>query len=236
MKVSAVVPAHNEEGNLPKLVPALKRALSKLDYEIVLVDDNSKDSTPKLCDKFARDKQVRCIHRTSNPGMGAALKEGTKAASGEAVVWVMGDLSDDLDTIPKFVKKIECGADVVFGSRYMPGGNPGDLETTKMFASSGFSRIAKILFQLNVHDITNAFRGFRKSAFDSLKIDSNDFGISPEFALKAKKAGFRLDEVPTGYKRRKAGKATFKMGRMGLKYGKIMLAVLFTPKSRIKAQ
>lgn len=228
MKISVVVPAHNEEDNLPILVKNLQDLIKKdkLDAEIVLVDDNSNDSTPEISDNLKKEyDNVFTIHRFGNRGMGNALLEGSKKAKGDIIVWVMADLSDDLNTIPKFIKKIEDGYDIVFGSRYMKGGSSGDLSPFKKIASRGFSTLSGIL-GIKVHDITNAFRAFKKEVLNSIKLESADFAISPEFALKAHLAGFKLDEVPTTYSNRKKGIAKFKMLEMTKKYFKVFLCVL----------
>ncbi|MBS1266583.1 MAG: Glycosyltransferase AglD [Candidatus Woesearchaeota archaeon] len=221
MKVSLVVPAFNEESNLKPLVKDIQGMTKKhkLDYEIILVNDNSSDSTLEIIDKLAKAKRVQAVHRIKgHNGMGNALIDGTKKAKGDIIVWVMADRSDNLETIPKMIKKIKQGNDMVFGSRYIPGGSSGDLDKTKALASSGYSRLAKFFFGLRVNDITNAFRAFKKSVFNKIKLDSGDFAISPEFAIKAHLRGFRLTEVPTTYSNRIAGKTKFKMMKMGLKY------------------
>jgi len=229
MKISVVVPAHNEQDNLPILVKNLQDLIkkNKLDAEIVLVDDNSNDSTPVICDNLKREyDNVFTIHRFGNRGMGNALLEGSKKAKGNVIVWVMADLSDDLNTIPKFLEKIENGYDIVFGSRYMEGGSSGDLSPFKTIASRGFSTLSGIFLGIKVHDITNAFRAFKKEVLNSVKLESSDFAISPEFALKAHLAEFKLDEVPTTYSNRKKGIAKFKMFEMTKKYFKVFLCVL----------
>jgi len=121
LKVSVVVPAYNEQENLSPLMEDLLavRGHSNLPFEVVIVDDNSQDKTAELADKYAAEYDfVEVVHRVrGNNGMGYALIEGTKKAGGDVVVWVMGDRSDDLATIPKFVKKMEDGYDLVFASR-----------------------------------------------------------------------------------------------------------------------
>lgn len=229
MKVSIVTPAYNEEDNLPILVKNLQGLIKrkKLNAEIMLVDDNSTDSTPKVCDMLMKKyNNVFTIHRVENRGMGNTLLEGTREASGDVIVWVMGDLSDDLNTIPKFLQKIKNGCDVVFGSRYMEGGSSGDLSPFKAILSGGFTRLSRIFIGIKVHDITNAFRAFRKEVINFIKLESTDFAISPEFALKTHLAGFKLCEVPTTYSNRKKGITKFKMFEMGKKYFKVFLCAL----------
>jgi glycosyltransferase involved in cell wall biosynthesis len=124
--------------------------------------------------------------------MGNALIEGTNKANGDVIIWIMADLSDDLNTIPKFLKKIENGYDLVFGSRYIKGGSPGDIPSNKAFFSRGFANLSRIFIGIKVHDITNAFRAFKKNVFNSVNLKSTDFAISPEFALKAHLANFKM--------------------------------------------
>ena len=228
MKISIVVPAYNEEKNLPILIKNLQNIIKKnnLDAQIVLVDDNSNDSTPKICDFFQRKYyNILTIHRIGNRGMGNALLEGTNKANGDVIIWVMADMSDDLNTIPKFLEKIEKEYDLVLGSRYMKGGSSGDLSFFKAFVSGGFTKLSRLFLGINVHDITNAFRAFKKEMFNSIKLESNDFAISPEFALKCHLAGFKLGEVPTKYSNRKKGATKFKMFKMSIRYLTVFLSI-----------
>ena len=220
-ELSMVIPVHNEEGNLPALLDQLVKRFKEA--EIIVVNDHSSDDTERIANTYAKKYSNICvIHRKKgNRGMGASLKEGTRFAKGRYVVWIMGDNSDDLTTIPGMILKLEKGADVVFGSRYMRGGSSGDLDAIKALLSSGYTLATRLVFGVKVHDITNAFRGFRKQAFDQIHLESDDFAISPEFAIKAQRLGFKLDEVPTTYKNRVAGKQKFKMIKMGLAYTKL---------------
>ncbi len=221
MGVSIVIPAHNEEANLRPLAEALLALAEKrrLEMEIVIVDDNSSDATSRIADSLAKaHKSIVALHRKKDPGMGNALKEGTKKARGEFIVWVMGDRSDRLETIPIMLRKLKFGYDMVFGSRYIPGGSSGDLDPFKALSSSGYTRLARMVFGLNVHDITNAFRAFRKDVFENILLESSDFAISPEFAIKAHLKGYKLGEVPTTYHNRVFGKTKFSMLKMGIRY------------------
>lgn len=228
--ISIIIPAHNEEKNIPILMENIRSVLLKNipDLEVILVDDNSNDLTPKICDELGRKyKNVRVIHRKDKPGMGNALKDGTEIAKGDVIVWVMADLSDDLNAIPKMVNKIDKGFDMVFGSRYVKGGSPGDLSLLKRLASNGFSILTRISMGINVHDVTNAFRAFKRDVFNIAKPECGDFGISPEFALKAHIMGFKLAEIPVVYKNRKMGKQKFKIFSMSKRYFIIYLKALF---------
>ena len=228
MKISIIIPARNERENLPILIDRILNKIKEhhLESEIILVDDCSSDSTSEICDSFAKKYNfIFALHRNKNPGMGNALKDGTKLANGEIIIWIMADLSDDLNTIPKFLEKISNGYDMIFASRYIKGGSPGDLSLFKTFLSMEFAVLSRMFIGIYVHDITNAYRAFKKEVFNSINLTSDDFAISPEFALKAYLSGFKLGEVPTTYHNRKKGVAKFRMFKMGIRYFKIFLKI-----------
>jgi GT2 family glycosyltransferase len=97
-------------------------------------------------------------------------------------------------------------------------GSRGNLEFSKALMSSGYSFLSRIIFGIPAHDITNAFRAFRKEMFNKIKIDAGDFAISPEFSLKAHLNGYSICEVPTTYHNRESGKSNFNVLKMGRRY------------------
>jgi dolichol-phosphate mannosyltransferase len=225
MKLSIVIPAHNEEENLPPLMDSIINLVQSMrwDAEIIIVNDHSTDNTIKIVESYIAKYPaiIKLITRNDGRrGMGHTLIEGTREAKGDYVLWTMADRSDDIDTYPRIINALK-DYDMVFGSRYIRDGSRGDLEYNKAVASSAYSRLARFIFKLPVHDITNAFRGFKKDIFNKVKLVSGDFAISPEFAIKAHLAGFKLGEVPTTYINRKAGKTNFKMLKMGLRYASL---------------
>lgn len=224
MNVSIVIPAHNEQGNISKLLSDLiKLKRSFKNFEIIVVDDNSSDKTGLIASSYSKKyKNIRVLHRSKGiNGMGAALKDGTKAAKGKYIVWAMGDNSDDAATIPKLIKRLNNSYDMVFGSRYMKGGSRGDSNPFKAVLSSGYTFAARLIFGIKVHDITNPFRAFKKQIFNKITLESNDFAISPEFSIKSHLRGYKLGEVPTGYTNRKAGQSKFRIIKMGISYCKL---------------
>lgn len=222
MKVSFVIPFHNEEKNcIPMVERVINYAKKKsLIFEVIPVDDRSSDRTAILLTQIARKyRVVKPIYRKHDKEekgntMGRALIAGTKSSKGEYIIWTMGDMADDTKTYGEIINMLEDGYDMVFGSRYMPGGSRGNLDRIKAFLSSWGTRLANFLFGVKVHDITNAFRGFKKEVFDKIKLESTGFSISPEFAIKAHLAGFKLGETPTVYTNRVEGVSNFKMYRM----------------------
>jgi len=227
MTISIIIPCHNEEKNIGSLLDSLLSLNKKQNFnaEIIVVNDNSKDKTAKVTEEFQKkNSKVKVLHRNKgNNGMGFALREGTRASTGKYVIWIMGDKSDDLNTIPLMINKLENGYDMVFGSRYMQGASRGDLSLFKAILSHGFTFISRLVFGIKVHDITNAFRGFKREVFDSIDIKAGDFAISPELAIKAHNKGYILGEVPTIYTDRTKGKSKFALMKMGVRYSKLLL-------------
>lgn len=233
MKVSFVIPFHNEEDNAAAMLDRVIQfgKSQKWNFEVVPVNDRSTDTTPQILNRYAKKyPNVKPAHRRGGVDLGntigAALKDGTKAATGNVIIWTMGDMSDDTQTYKDIVDKIRDGYDMVFGSRYMPGGSRGNLDVLKAFLSSNGTLLARILFGVPVHDITNAFRGFKKEVFGSLNLRSTSFDISPEFAIKAHLAGFKLGEVPTVYTNRDRGVPKFKLWKMVKAYLKVYWQLL----------
>ena len=224
MDVSIVIPVHNEQGNLPKLLNNLiKLKVSLKNFEIIVVDDNSSDKTGQIAHNYSKKyKNIKVLHRSKGiNGMGVALKDGTKAAKGKHIVWIMGDNSDDTTIIPKLIEKLKNSYDIVFGSRYMKGGSRGDSNPFKAMLSAGYTFVARLIFGIKVHDITNPFRAFKKEIFNRITLDCNDFAISPEFSIKSHLRGHKLAEVPTVYTNRKTGQSKFKFIKMGIAYCKL---------------
>ena len=156
--VSFVIPFHNESENAG---PMLNRVLqfgeqAKWSFEIIPVNDRSSDETGDILNQYAQKypKIIHPVHR-QNGGelgntMGLALQRGSEAAKGKIIIWTMGDMSDDTQTYRDIVRKINNGYDMVFGSRYMPGGSRGNLEAFKAFLSSNGTLLARILFGIPV--------------------------------------------------------------------------------------
>lgn len=235
MKISCVVPAHNEEGNLEKLVEKLISVLEShnitKDYEIILVNDNSADNTPFIIDALANENpRIKPIHRASIPGFGNAIKEGFKHAKGDIIIPVMGDLSDDPKDIPKLVKKIEEGYDIAYGSRFIKDGSIEDYPTAKMFANRIFNNAVRFLFGISRKDVTNAFKAYKREVLDEIGIENMEaegFDLTVELPLKAHILGFKSAEVPVTWHGREKGEAKLKLSENGFVYGKRLLKLFF---------
>ena len=211
MKLSIVIPAHNEEENIAQVIEQVEGKIKFL-FDLVVVNDHSTDKTAEIVAGLAKKfTNIILIENKLEPGFANAIKTGLTSAKTDVVVPVMGDLCDDLETIPVMFEKIIKGFDVVCGSRYIKGGRRIGGSKVKGFFSFFVGRTMSMFTGIPTRDVANAFKMYRKEVVDSINIESTGFEISMEMALKAYFKGFKVTEVPTVWKEREKGKSTFKM-------------------------
>ncbi len=223
MKLSILVPAHNEEDNIEDAVATIiKTVPSEIDYEIVVVNDHSTDNTAVIVEKLNRQfPNLRMIDNPLEPGFANAIKAGFANTRGEFIVPVMADLCDDLSIVRQMYEKMTSGYDVVCGSRYIKGGARLGGSRFKGTLSCLAGRSIYFLLGIPTHDIANAFKMYRKSVIDGIDIRAKGFEISMEIPLKAYFAGFKIGEVPTVWKERTRGKSSFKIFKLLPNYLKL---------------
>lgn len=213
LDISIVIPALNEEDNLTYLLGEILRIgdREKWNYEIIVVDDNSSDSTGNILDSYAkRYSNIVVLHKsTKRKGIGLALRDGTKNARGGIIIWVMADRSDELKIIPSIIEKINEGYDMVIASRFNRKNITNYIFNLHFILSSIYSLMCKNFFKIPINDVSNAFRCFKKSIFKPLNLTSESFIISAEFSIKAQKYGFKLGEVRCKHYKRIVGKSKF---------------------------
>jgi len=225
MNVSFVIPARNEAENVGATVRRIQewgRQRGSVP-EIVVVDDHSTDGT---WDEIERLAGVKGVRRTGpGGGIGFALKAGTQEATGEFIIWTMADGCDSVETYTLIVEALSAGADMAIASRHVPGGSRGDQGALKAFLSRTYSMIASLLLGAAIRDGTNAFRGFRRHVFQAVTLSSDGFAIAPELTAKAHVAGFKVCEVPTLYRERRAGTSKFRLLKVAPSYIRVLLLV-----------
>lgn len=218
LRVSIVVPAHNEEENIVDIITAVERIRPD---EVVAVDDCSTDRTGALLARLRRrHRNLRVVTRKGERGFEKALKAGLAAARMEVVVPVMGDLCDRLSDVPKMVAKVGEGYDIVAGSRHIPGGGIENSEGIKATFSWWVGRLAHWLGGMPMHDVTNAFKAYRRSAIRGIPLSAKSFDVSMELTVKAYGRGAKLGEVPTVWTGRKKGASKFKVFKYAPGYAK----------------
>lgn len=227
MKLSVIVPAHNEEENIVEVINKIEDSL-RLPYELVVVDDHSTDRTSELVQALAKKyPNLKLVANKLNTGFANALRAGFANAAGEVIIPVMADLCDDLSTIDKLFAKINQGYDVVCASRYIKTGARLGGSRFKGTLSSLAGWSLYYLLGIPTHDIANAFKMYRKKVLETLDIKSEGFEISMEIPLKAYYAGFKITEVPTLWTERIKGKSNFRIFKLLPNYIKLYIWALY---------
>ncbi len=232
MKLSVVVPAHNEEENISDVITRLENSL-EMPFELIVVNDHSIDNTALLVEGLAKQyNNIILVENKLNKGFANALKTGFNKVSGDAVIPIMADLCDDLSSVKEMLNKINEGYDVVSGSRYLESGKRIGGSKIKGFLSCLAGKSVNSLLGVPTHDITNSFKMYRKKVIDSIKIESCAFEVSMELPLKAYYLGFKITEIPTVWRERRRGSSSFKILKLLPNYLKLYIWAIFKKLSR----
>jgi len=229
MKLSVVIPAHDEAeaigSTLHDVVAALRE--HELDYEVVVVDDASRDGTADVVAGIAAEDQgVRCIKSPYPNGFGYAVRAGLEAFSGDAVAIVMADGSDNPDDLVLYFRVLEAGYDCAFGSRFMPGASVVGYPRFKLLLNRTVNAGIRTLFRHGYNDTTNAFKAYRREVIEQIgPFLSPHFNLTVELPLKAIVRGFSYAIVPTSWRDRSTGQSKLALREMGSRYLFIVLYV-----------
>lgn len=223
MLISIVIPARNEEENIGHTIIELENRLKNLPHETLVVNDHSQDATAdKVLEISTGHPSVKLVNNTAKPGFASALWTGFRATSGEAVVVVMADASDDPQTIPKMAAKFTEGYDLVCGSRYLSGGGKKGGPKAQGFFSFWVNKYLRIFLNFPTSDASNAFKLYRREFLLTTKPEENGFALSMELAIRFWQRGCKIIDVPTVWKGRAVGKSKFKFRRAFLSYGRLL--------------
>lgn len=222
MKLSLVIPAHNEEESIGQTVNDVinELDLEGIEREIIIVNDGSIDATSDIAENFAKKySYVRVINRKAPNGFGRAVKEGLMSAKGDVLGVVMGDLSDDPKDITRCFREIEKGYDCIFGSRFMKQSVVKDYPLLKLIINRIANTFVQALFFIRANDITNAFKFYRRHVIDAVQpIQALYFNVTVELPLKAVVRGFSFKQIPINWYGRKSGVSKLGIRQMGRKY------------------
>jgi dolichol-phosphate mannosyltransferase len=204
-----IIPTFNEAENIKPIVARVRSAVP--DAHILVADDNSPDGTGKLADELvAEDEQVHVLHRRGKEGLGAAYIAGFHWGIGHGygvLVEMDADGSHRPEELPRLLTALK-GADLVLGSRWVPGGRVVNWPKSREFISRGGSTYSRLLLDVPIRDMTGGFRAFRKETLEGLGMDavaSQGYCFQVDLAWRAVKAGFHVVEVPITFVDREYG-------------------------------
>ncbi len=229
MKLSVVIPAHDEVESIGATVEAVARELDRegIDHEVLVVDDSSRDGTGAAVEAIqASNPRVRCIRSPYRPGYGMAVRAGLEAFEGDAVAIVMADLSDAPADLVRYYRLLEEGYDCAFGSRFIAGARVVDYPWPKLVLNRIVNAGIRMLFRHGYNDTTNAFKAYRREVIERVQpLLSNHFNLTVELPLKAIVRGHSYAIVPISWTNRAHGESKLRLQEMGSRYLFIVLYV-----------
>lgn len=194
--------------------------LRNIPHEIVVVDDGSSDQTWTLLQKMTTDiPELKPIQNTGLHGFGRAIICGLDHTSGDAVVIMMADASDDSRDVVRYWDELNKGVDCVFGSRFIKGGKVIDYPRFKLIINRMANTFLQLFFHIRLNDTTNAFKAYRREVIDGCRpLISPHFNLTAELPLKAIVRGYSWSVIPITWRNRRTGTAKLKLKEMGSRY------------------
>jgi dolichol-phosphate mannosyltransferase len=217
MKATVCLPTYNEHANLPRMIEALAGVLREGD-RVLVIDDNSPDGTGELADRLAETHAfVDVLHREKKEGLGRAYVAGFERvlrSDAELVLEMDCDFSHDPADVPRLIAAAEEGADLVLGSRYVPGGGTRNWGLVRRLISRGGSLYTAFFLHMGVKDPTGGFKCFRREVLERLDLGGvtpRGYAFQIEMTWRVKQLGFRVVEIPITFADREVGQS--KMSR-----------------------
>jgi glycosyltransferase involved in cell wall biosynthesis len=189
--VTVIVPALDEADNLPHVLPKIPAWV----HEVILVDDHSTDDTVAVARRLMPD--IRVVANERPKGKGNALQAGYEAATGEIIVQVDADGSEDPAEIHAFVGVLLAGADYAKGSRFIPGGGTSDMTFLRRSGNKAFVLMVRALFGYRFTDLCYGYNAFWARVVPELEIDADGFEIETMLNIRAARRGLKIAEVPS---------------------------------------
>jgi dolichol-phosphate mannosyltransferase len=220
--LSVVIPCRNEEAALPSTVEhlSLELRLHGVPHEIVAVDDGSTDSTWLTLQGLAgRVPALLPVQNHGEHGFGRAVTAGIDRSTGDAVVIMMADESDDCRDIVRYWELLNQGWDAIFGSRFVKGGGVIDYPMHKLLVNRLANLFLRLFFRVPFNDFTNAFKAYRRQTLDGCRpFLSPHFNLTIELPLKTIVRGYSWTTMPITWRNRRSGISKLKITEMGSRY------------------
>jgi dolichol-phosphate mannosyltransferase len=205
--ISIIIPTYNEKGNIATLLARIHQALSGYDYEVLLVDDDSKDGTIEVASSLASRYPVKVIVRRNERGLATAVVHGLKVATGQIIGVMDADLQHPPEAIPELLKALQKGADMVVASRYVEGGGCPHWGLSRRVISKVALALSHLLLPSTrqVKDPLSGFFMFRRQNIAQARLKPIGYKISLEIMLAGRFQ--HVVEVPYVFEDRSAGKS-----------------------------
>lgn len=223
MKLSIVIPAHNEEQNIGPCIDELQQVVWEENFiplEVIVVNDNSTDGTESVVrGRMEQFDNVRIVNRASPGGFGRAVRSGLDAVTGDVVVICMADLSDDPHDVVAYYRKIDEGYDCVFGSRFVKGSRVENYPIVKLVVNRIVNTCIRFVFGTKFNDLTNAFKAYRTTVLqDCGPFKASHFNITLELSLSALIRNYNIAQIPISWQGRTWGSSNLRLQEMGRRY------------------
>ena len=220
--LNIIIPLRDEENQIKLTIDLLNKELKnfKKNFIITLIDDHSRDGTWNLLEKIKQENnKIEIFKNEYLPGYGNAVRFGIEKNKSDAVVFFMGDCSDNPKDIISYVDYLDQGFDCVFGSRFIKNSVVEDYPLLKLILNRIANNFIRLLFLIKYNDVTNAFKAYRKDLLIDFKpIVSKHFNINAELALKAISRGYKYKVIPISWSNRKKNISKFKIKEMQNRY------------------
>ncbi len=209
--VWVVVPTYNERENIERIAPAILAALPE--GSLLIVDDASPDGTGELADTIAaREARVSVLHRAGKEGLGVAYRDAFRWVlehpDARAIVQMDADFSHDPAVLPQLLAPLMRDADLVLGTRYMPGGDTVGWPWYRKFVSRGGTLFARTVLLLPYRDLTGGYKAWRRELLDAIRLretSGSGYGFQVETTWWAHRRGAKIVQVPIVFRERVAG-------------------------------
>jgi len=227
-KLSIVIPCYNEKSTINIIIDRVKESLknnSILNYEIIIIDDNSDDGTREILKDFESKEKIFIYYHDVNLGKGAAIQSAIDRITGDIAIIQDADLEYDPSDYKRLLLPFfETDADVVYGSRFLGGGKYVRIHFFWHYlANKILTFICNLFINLNLTDMETGYKVFRSSVLKEISLKEKSFSIEPEITIKLAKKKFKFFEVPITYN----GRSYLEGKKIGLKDAFLALKAIF---------